>query len=98
MVFFVRKTIMKHTQEQMQATINTWQESGLSKKEFCRDRNISYATFQYWCKRLEVNVSGFTEVPLSGQQHGSCELIFPSGARLVFHEQPSVAWLRDLVG
>ena len=83
----------------MQVTIKEWEESGLSKKSFCKDRNIVYQTFQYWCKRLEVIPSaGFTEVRMSDQQPAnSCELIFPSGIRMRFSEQPSVSWLRELV-
>ena len=90
---------MKHTQEQMQATINEWQNSGLSKKAFCRDRKITYQTFHYWYKRLSLTAaSGFDEVKLAGRsQNSTLELIFPSGARMVFESQPSAAWIREVV-
>jgi hypothetical protein len=95
----VKKQIMRHTQEQMQATINEWQMSGLSKKAFCRERNITYQTFHYWVKRLTSPVAiGFEEVKLSGQtQRETLELIFPSGARLTFQGEPSASWLRELL-
>jgi len=90
---------MKHTQEQIQGAIKEWQQSGLSKKAFCLERGITYQTFHYWCKRLSAS-SGFTEIKVARSSHrgiSEYELIFPSGVRMVFQEQPSVNWLRELV-
>ena len=57
---------MKYTEEQMRGIINEWQQSGLSKKAFCLDRNIAYQTFQYWCKRLATARSaGFAEISVA---------------------------------
>jgi len=54
---------MKYTSEQMQLAIHEWQISGLSKKAFCRERDIMYQSFHYWYKRLIKTPSpGFTEV------------------------------------
>lgn len=83
----------------METVIKEWHNSGQSKKEFCRDRKIVYQTFHYWFKRLSnVSSSGFSEVniPVS-RQISSLELIFPSGARMIFSSEPSTSWLRDLV-
>lgn len=90
---------MKRTQEQMQATIKEWQNSGLSKKAFCQDRKITYQTFHYWLKRLSVGASsGFTEVKIPRSHHTSLfELTFPSGARMTFQGEPTAAWLRELL-
>lgn len=90
---------MRYTQEQMDVAIKEWEHSGLSKKAFCSDRGITYSTFHYWCKRLSGS-GGFTEVKMASSPASSskaCELIFPSGIRMVFVEQPSVQWLRELV-
>ena len=90
---------MRYTQEQMDATIKEWQQSGLSKKDFCLQRGITYHTFHYWYKRLSGSV-GFAEVNVRPSSHFSSsayELIFPSGVRMMFTEQPSVQWLRELV-
>lgn len=91
---------MRYTREQMRSTINEWQDSGLSKKAFCREREINYATFHYWYKRMETPPSrGFAEVHIGTERHcGGCELIFPSGARMIFEGEPSATWLRALVG
>lgn len=90
---------MRHTSEQMQATIIEWQTSGLSKKAFCRDRKITYQTFHYWCKRLLFsNATGFEEVKIpSRTPSDTMELSFPSGVRITFQGQPSASWLREVV-
>lgn len=90
---------MKHTSEQMELVIREWQTSGLSKKEFCRQRNITYQTFHYWCKRLiSVPAKGFTELRVQGDERsGGSEIIFPSGARMTFQGEPSTSWLRELL-
>jgi hypothetical protein len=90
---------MKHSQEQMQVAIVEWQNSGLSKKAFCRDRKITYQTFHYWCKRLSPpSSSGFSEVEVSGvHQVNVFEISFPSGARMTFQGTPSTTWLRELL-
>jgi hypothetical protein len=83
----------------MQATIKEWQESGLSKKAFCRDRKIASQTFHYWLKKLSPEApSGFAEVKLLPPgQSGAFELTFPSGTRMTFQGEPSVSWLRELL-
>lgn len=90
---------MKHTSEEMQVVIKEWQTSGLSKKAFCRQRNIKYQTFHYWCKRLiETSSSGFTEVMLdSGRCAGKFEIVFPSGVRMILPGEPSPVWLREVL-
>jgi len=90
---------MKYTSEQMQMVINEWQTSGLSKKAFCRQRSITYPTFHYWCKRLiEVPSPGFIEVPVQSHEGSiGCEIIFTSGARMIFQGEPSASWLREVL-
>ncbi len=90
---------MKHTSEEMQGVIKEWQTSGLSKKAFCRQRNITYQTFHYWCKRLtETSSPGFTEVTLdSAPSAGKFEIIFPSGVRMILPCEPSPVWLREVL-
>lgn len=80
-----------------------WQQSGISKREFCRHKSIRYNTFHYWFKRLgSASSSGFTEIKVVNQvnQQPGCgyEIIFPSGARMIFQGERSTAWLRELVG
>ena len=92
---------MKHTSEQMQLAINEWQTTELTKKAFCRQRNISYSTFHYWFKRLNADrgaATGFTEIIVQGHERtGRSEIIFSSGARMVLYGEPSASWLRELL-
>lgn len=90
---------MKYTEEQMQVAINEWQTSGLSKKAFCRQRNIVYQTFHNWFKRIAKSpASGFTEVTLPpNEPYAGCEIMFPSGARMILRGEPSASWLREVL-
>lgn len=57
---------MKYTEEQMRQTINEWKVSGLSKKAFCRDRNVVYQAYHNWSNRInKVPSSAFTEITFS---------------------------------
>lgn len=93
------KEIMRRTQEQMQQVIFRWQQSGQTKKAFCREHNITSQTFHYWYKRVGSKpASGFSEVNVEPMRSSGCEVIFTSGTRIVFHGEPSAHWLRELVG
>ena len=90
---------MKYTEEQMRQTVSDWQVSGLSKKAFCRERNIVYQTFHNWFSRINKTSSGFREISLPARKaNSSCEIIFPSGARMIFESAPSAGWLREVLG
>jgi transposase-like protein len=95
----VKKQIMKYTAEQVQVAINEWQVSGLSKKAFCVQRDISPQTFYNWLKRRnETGSSGFSEVALPVRDEvNRCEVIFPSGTRVLIQGEPSASWLREVV-
>lgn len=90
---------MRYTAEQVQVIISEWQGSGLSKKAFCRERGIVHQTFYNWLRRAgKPLVRGFAEVPVPRSvQCSGCEVIFPSGARLIFKDEPSPSWLREVL-
>ena len=90
---------MKYTSEEMQVVIKEWQTSGISKKAFCRQRNIKDHTFHYWCRRLmETSSPGFTEVVVDSHSGaGKFEIIFPSGVRIILPGEPSAFWLREVL-
>jgi hypothetical protein len=95
----VKKQVMRYTAEQIQVAINEWQVSGLSKRTFCHQRDICHQTFYNWIKRAnQTTSSGFTEVTLPPRERtGGCEIIFPSGARMVFAGEPTASWLREVL-
>lgn len=90
---------MRHTSEQMREVITAWQQSGLSKKAFCRQQNIGHSTFHYWYKRLHPSspTRGFTELRVEADHKFSFQILFTSGTRMVFETEPSVSWLRELL-
>lgn len=90
---------MKYTKEEMEVVIIEWQSSGLSKKAFCRERNIVYQTFHNWYKRLNTSTTpGFVELSLPQRdRHVGYEIVFPSGARMIFQGEPSASWLREVL-
>lgn len=91
---------MRYTKEKMEEIHLQWQQSGQSRKAFCKAHGIAYGTFQHWIKRLSPisESSGFTEIALKASEVAPLEVFFPSGARITFQKEPSVTWLRELVG
>jgi len=70
--------------EEMRLLHNKWQESGQSKIAFCKSEGISNSVFHYWHKQfMKVEDSGFSEILLKSNPSNSCELIFPTGVRMV---------------
>lgn len=93
------------TAEQMMPLVEAWQQSGQSKKQFCSEQNISYQIFIYWCRKLieeKNHTSSFIPVTVkktveenSGKSHA--EVIFPSGAKVIFNEPVEASFLRNLL-
>jgi hypothetical protein len=46
--------------------IDQWQSLGISKKQYCKQSNLSYHKFQYWCiKHNQLPASEGNFIPLS---------------------------------
>jgi len=89
---------MRRTLSEMQEICEQFEQSGLSRRVFCKEHNIAHQTFNYWYKRIaSKEVSGFAEVILPAGRKASVEVVFPSGARIRFEGEPSVSLLRELV-
>lgn len=41
-----------------QAHIRQWEQSGLSQRRYCEERELSLSTFQWWRSRLKKRVNG----------------------------------------
>ena len=70
--------------EHMEAEVQKWRESTLTKKEFCQQQGIKESTFGYWIARSnEKRKRGF--LPLTDPASGSTspiEIIYPNGIRV----------------
>jgi hypothetical protein len=94
-------------QQQMFATIQSWQQSGLTQKVYCEQHSIRYHIFHYWYKRFRASQSTpkeFGFIPLQTAPSPSLitapahtELLLPDGRRLVFHQPVSSDYLKQLI-
>src|SRR5690606_11002260 len=93
-------------QQLMFSLIEVWQKSGMTQREFCEKKDITYAKFQYWMKRY--GAAGYPEEPTSSflpvhvkrdvpAAVGSLEVFYPDGRRVVFHQEVGPAFLRALL-
>lgn|SRR5690606_36571421 len=101
-----KKSKVHHSEASMLALISQWQSSGISQNIFCKQQGLPYSVFQYWLKKFrkssEEPKSGFLEMKIpeeviSSETKTEIEIIFPSGARVVFKSQPETSFLRSLV-
>ena len=83
--------------------LERWKQSNQTVIEFCKEEKIAPHVFYYWnskYKRQNSNPGKFVKIaaPLvSKRQSPYCELHFTNGTRLVFTEQPSVSFIKQLV-
>lgn len=68
----------------MEAEVQNWRQSTLTKKEFCQQQGIKESTFGYWITRSnEKKKRGFlpfSELPSGGT--APIEIIYPNGVRI----------------
>lgn len=88
---------MRRTSSQMYPLLREYEESGLSKKEFCRTRGLSYAVFWYWYRKYKRNGGhGFIELSDFNGMEVNLEVDIGQ-VRLKFSGLPPVEYLRSLV-
>ncbi len=93
-------------QQLMFSLIQVWQKSGMTQREFCEKKDITYAKFQYWMKRYNEargareRASNFLSVHVKKEipvRSGSLEIVYPDGRRLVLHQEVDPDFLRALL-
>ena len=71
-----------------QQQVDKWKDSDQSQKRFCRDNELPYQRFGYWCRKLEGSSgrrqttqesSGFAAVDYRPESSGSLTLSLPNG-------------------
>lgn len=85
---------ISRTWQEKETIILQWQQSGLSRKEFCEQQQISYNSLVSWCKILKDKkiAPGFTEIkPLPNTVSGLfAQLHLSKGIRIdFFHFVPA---------
>jgi hypothetical protein len=95
---------MKYTAQEKESILKEWRTSGLGKLLFCKQRNIAYQTMHGWVKRQnkkEKTVSAqfikIKEPALNHPTHIHSELQFPSGVKIVFHNEPQASFVKQFI-
>lgn len=94
----------RRTREEMFPIVESWQQSGLTKKAFCKEQGIIKSVFFYWYKKYrEENESGGF-IPLnSGVSHAiapghSIEIQYPNGIVLRLPANTPTNLVRQYIG
>lgn len=80
--------------------IERWQDSGLSRRDYCQEAGLPLANFFYWQKkyRNQNNDSGrFVALRPETPDQESFELYYPNGVRLVLPGGISPSYLKMLI-
>jgi transposase-like protein len=97
----------RYTEQEMQAAYNAWEQSGLSKKEYCQKNNLPRSAFFYWIKKLgskgNRSSNSFQEIkiPKAGAVPGigapQIEIEYPSGVKLKLYQQAEASWIKGII-
>jgi len=88
--------------------IDSWKGSGISQQAFCREHGVTYHSFHYWYKVYREHHSeghpaakkpAFVPLRLEAVPIGRplVELVLSDGKRLLFHQPPTVDFLKALL-
>ena len=81
--------------------ITSWQQSGESQLEYCKQNNIAYHVFHYWYKvyrqQYETPKASFVALNIGPQLQANVEVQFADGKRVVFHQPVSADYLKALI-
>lgn len=92
----------KISKEEMYSHIVSWQQSGLSQKQYCTGQQLTYYLFHYWYRKYKEeqaeNPKGFTQltVPVVNSSLPFAEITFAGGRRILLHQPVSVDYLKSL--
>jgi len=97
---------IRYTEQEMLTAYNAWQQSGLSKKDYCLKNNLPRSAFFYWIKKIgskdNISSNSFQEikilkpeaVPLQVPQ---IEIEYPSGVKLKLYQRVDACWIKDII-
>lgn len=91
------------TQQLMFSLIEIWKSSGMTQKEFCREKELAYHRFHYWFKkyndqsRATTDGSPFLPISMKSAVNSHLEILYPDGRRLIFHQPVEAGFLRVLL-
>jgi hypothetical protein len=82
--------------------IEAYRKSGLSQKEYCRQKGISYWSFNSWKRRLESGIHKAQEIPKEiirslSIEYKQIELILEDRMRISIPDRFSAETLRNVL-
>ena len=86
--------------EQMYALIREWEQSGLTRDQFCNDHNIRVSTFGYWRTKYLRGENPETDsdfLPVYPAEINQVEIQYPSGVILRLPAGICVSQIRSLI-
>jgi hypothetical protein len=90
--------------EEMFKKIGAWKQSGQSQKVWCSEQQVAYHIFHYWygqyrkAQAIAPTNQDFVSLTVKPASTSSaCEVVYPDGTRVVFHEPVSVSYLKSLL-
>lgn len=104
--------MIRRSSQEWLSLIQNWQDSNLSRKEFCKQHDVALSAFQYWLGKVgkdttavegDGSATGFVPVSvkgtgnLPGSQSVLLELVLPDGRRVNFYEGVDVQFLKVLL-
>jgi orotate phosphoribosyltransferase-like protein len=85
------------TREEWISRIAEWKSSGLSAKDFARDRDFSFRTMLWWQSNLRAGATGEAKIiPVAIRRDGTI-LVRIRGAELVVTDETPTRLLRKVV-
>ena len=92
----------KHREEEMRFLLDQQLSGGQNIKQFCEANNLSTAVFYYWQKKFRqrgantTDKAGFLELGLRADSPAG--QVFAEYKGIRFYQEPSAAFLRQLIG
>jgi len=76
-----------------------WEKSGLSQKEFCRQKEISFSTFHYWRKKLKTKAGQFVEIKVdkAGKNNQAIVITLPNNIQIHIQHVSDSKMIGELV-
>lgn len=104
--------MMRRSSQEWLSLIENWQDSNLSRRQFCKQHDVALSAFQYWLGKVgkeapavkgNGHAAGFVPVSVKGTSSLSgvgsvlLELVLPDGRRVNFFQGVDVQFLRALL-
>lgn len=86
-------------QQQMYAHVESWQDSGLTQRAYCRQTDVPIQTFQYWLRKYRKEKSATDDFVAieNSNLNSNIHIRYPNGVELVLPPQVPVQTLQSLI-